>query len=494
MKEFKELSLLLGFTFLLMFIFSCKNRPIPTSERSSSDSIPEITLDVPDSISSIIKPYICVDSLIKAVKQNDTQLIKILLTNGCDINAKYKVNNWREDSPFRMAIWFCDTAMLQYMLDHGADPNLQLNNQQTPTHSAAGAEKEKFNLLLKYGGNVNTYTNGNSSTPLISAIQRNRIENIRTMISHSVHLDPDSSNGYNSALSAAISCENYEAIDLLIENGVNINAKFHSGMANDCVFCCPDSISVLHILIWKYLYGSDKEKLMNLLHRLISLGANLNVNINNECTPLELASTSGLTDIMKTLFTNGASINNALWKVSQMSNSDAVELLLSWNADIEKKDNYFESTPLIACITCCGDGLGDGIKNNDRIKTIELLLSHGANKFTQDREGNCFMDYLLMGAGNVYEHFINTGLISWEDMKIDKYGDYQFQKIVKLKAELFLMPNKNSPVIVSINENDTVTVKDGGWVIHEEETDKNIHWKQVRNKDTSGFIIQDYLK
>ncbi len=349
----------------------------------------------------------CSSKLFEAVKINDLRGIQKLVSQGCDLNN----TNRSGDTPFRQAIYYCDINTLEFMVENGADPNLASSRFSSPTHYAAGMATDKFRLLLDFGGEINTFNYRNFPTPLIWAIEENQIENIRIMLENGVVVDPDSSNNFNSALAFAISKGRFEVIDMFIEFGANLDITFSEGHSGDC-FCCPSEITLLHKIVYTYSYSDDKDSLSYLLVRFIKGGAHINKTNGQGLTPIDFAAYLNIPSLVEILIEYGANMNNSLHNASRLSNYETVKILLEKGSDPNLLDSYGE-TALISCITCCGDGMGAGIKIENRVKTIELLVDSGADPKIKDNHGKSFLDYCnLKSRSDIKKMLINHGYIT----------------------------------------------------------------------------------
>ncbi len=468
--------------FLLIVITSCSETSRSPNEIESQDTL--YFLETKSNSTNC--------DLLSAIKNNDSVLIKNLIINGCDINEIIQNGSHKEDSPFRQAVYYCDTLTLRFMLDHGAEPNLVLKGQMTTFHYSAGMEKEKFALLLEYGGDVNTFCNCNSPTPLLWAIKKNKIENVKTLISKGVIMNPDSINGFHSAFALAISYLRFEIIDLLIENGININAKF-SEISEDCI-CCPDQITVIHKIVSAISFVENKGELFGLLKKLIEHGADINVTNYYGQSPLDFASYGKNIDLVRFLIDNGSDYKNAIYHASKFSNYDVVKVLLEYKVD-PNIVLYNNETPLLASLTCCGDGFGEGITYDMRIKTIKLLLEAGADIHVKDNSGNSFYDIVKTGIYNVYEYFIQIGTMSWPD--IEFYCNCTFDEVRLVNTdtlEVKLQPNKNSPTLKYLYKNDTVFTTKQRFLIRENNSNTEISWKPIQVNNKRGYVLTDFLK
>ena len=226
--------------------------------------------------------------LYKAVDHNNTDLVRLLLENGANINAK---NKQRKTPPFK-------------------------SGERTSVNKASekllliAAEKNNFEmakLLLENGANVNFVPHdctqkrrGCYNMPLWEAIQNNNFEMAKYFIENGAIFK---NKGWKKMegwkpLEFAITQRNLPILQLLIDNGANANAeeyvlKYHNGM---------QSTFRVTILYTAVNYGNIEA-----MRLLIKSGANVNAEIlDGAKTILQEAVNQGNIEAVKILVENGA--------------------------------------------------------------------------------------------------------------------------------------------------------------------------------------------
>lgn len=97
-----------------------------------------------------------------AVKQRDLEIVKFLVESGADVN----IQDGSGFSPLYYAVVQNLFDISKYLLKHEANPNLQNNIGNAPLHQIAFKGKfELMDLLLENGANPNL-TNNNGLKPL----------------------------------------------------------------------------------------------------------------------------------------------------------------------------------------------------------------------------------------------------------------------------------------------------------------------------------------
>lgn len=121
-------------------------------------------------------------------------------------NDRTYVNKYSTDgfSPLSLAVFFNQTNIAKFLLENGADPNLQATNPSkvNALHSAVARENyELCKLLIEYGVNVNARQMQNV-TALHSAAHRGNLKLVMLLIAHGAEIILKMDNG-DTAISIA---------------------------------------------------------------------------------------------------------------------------------------------------------------------------------------------------------------------------------------------------------------------------------------------------
>ena len=305
-----------------------------------------------------------------AVKQHHTNIVALLLKFGADVNAQddYHI------TPLHGALegGGCIhghasriTETVQLLVNHGSSVQMRNKDGQTTLHLASlHGYPSIVALLLKLGADVDTRDN-DTMTPLLLASQRWVRNN-----------DDDS--------------RATKIVHLLVEHGASIHVRNWRGQ------------TPLHL--------ASQRGHSSIVAFLLKLGVDVDAQDHDAMTPLLLAPQEAFSDhhedlrITKTaqvLLEQGASVHmrnrkgqTPLHLASQHGHSSIVALLLKSGADVDAQDNYNE-TPLLLSPR---PGWGD-YKDSQTTKTAQLLLEHGANVRTQNKNGQTLL-HLASQHGN----------------------------------------------------------------------------------------------
>lgn len=132
-------------------------------------------------------------NLMKAVQHNDVARVKTLIADGANVNEL----DPNGDAPLVMASYLGHTAIVQLLLDAGADVTaVDPGMKATALHAAAYAGRtEAAALLIQYGIDINRQGPKNGYTALHDAIWENNIDTARVILEAGADLTLTSHSG-----------------------------------------------------------------------------------------------------------------------------------------------------------------------------------------------------------------------------------------------------------------------------------------------------------
>lgn len=315
----------------------------------------------------------CGEQLMNHSRKNDSTKVRELLESGCDANSLKEIAQNLYHCALRLGIHHPNSSIANLLLANGADPNIDLGRSMSPFHySAGGSPTETFNSLLEKGGDVNTLNlNSSYPTPLIWAISKGKIENIKLLVENGAIVNPTKLNGNTSPLHSAVSIKQFQITKYLLQNGANTNSKI-SQESGDCI-TCPSEISPIHIV------GTFKEDSLAKIFVDLLIAYNADLNIKNKLgqNVLTYMAPEGNARVAEYLIKKGVIISNTtMIRAASYQNFELLKVLIK-NGGNPNASAYEGATVLGSAISCCGDGFNDsGI--DGRLETIELLLKKGA--------------------------------------------------------------------------------------------------------------------
>jgi len=196
--------------------------------------------------------------LVNAVKQQDTQAVQQLLTDGVDVDgpqpdgatalhwtahwndldtaglllragANVNAANNKGVTPLALACENGTLAMVEKLLNGGADANAAQANGETALMTAArSGNVDVVRALLAHGGNVNATTNELGQTALMWAIAERNRDVARTLIESGANVRAQSKSGFT-ALMFAARLGDIEPARILLAAGADVNQTAAEG-------------------------------------------------------------------------------------------------------------------------------------------------------------------------------------------------------------------------------------------------------------------------
>jgi len=171
--------------------------------------------------------------LIKAIKENNIQIARMLIEVGANVN----IQNDYGDTPLIMATNKGGIYLVELLINAGADIDIQDTNGDTALLSAIYNDYEDItkmwiivNLLIDAGANVNIQDEYSGNTALINATKNDYKEIVKLLID--ANADVNIRNVYgDTALMFAAMKGNKDIVKLLIDAGANVNIKNYQGVS-----------------------------------------------------------------------------------------------------------------------------------------------------------------------------------------------------------------------------------------------------------------------
>ncbi|MCX5925366.1 MAG: ankyrin repeat domain-containing protein, partial [Candidatus Dependentiae bacterium] len=350
-------------------------------------------------------------------------------------------------------------------------PPVDIENKDGYTPLMLAVKKDKISdvrRLIKAKADVN-HTSANGLTPLICAAQSGHINNVKILLQHKA--DPNASEFLgNTPLMYAIAHNQVPLCKVLVESKADRELKNKYG---DTVLDLARKSGKSDQLL-RYLFNPDEQKdtysqgsndraltyiQQNNIKELSRLIAENNIDVNAEytdkTTPLFVAVHMDKPIIAKMLLEAQADPNHqntfgdtALMLAASTNNTDIVELLLTHNANphILKKDGF------TALLIAAQEG---------HIDTIEIFLKHGLNINNQENRFKASM--LMMAAEHGHLPLVNYLTMNNADISlVDSAGNNAFTIAVGannllIAQELFnagIKTNKTFDIFMGNNNGD----------------------------------------
>lgn len=202
------------------------------------------------------------------------EAVKLLLAKGADINQSFRYegkyadnpdNQWlRGWTPLMFAIhdWGATTDIIQYLLDHGANPKAVSANGETPLYvdfvvgNRLGNQVEIAKLLLAKGVDINGRVRDFGSVLHYAAMMGNS-KAIEDLLALGANINLPGNGGQTPLLTAIKSNDqSLETVRLLVENGADVNRGDVSGWTPLHEACSKGDLELVKYLVSK---GADKS-------------------------------------------------------------------------------------------------------------------------------------------------------------------------------------------------------------------------------------------
>jgi len=288
-----------------------------------------------------------------AIFNNDIETVKELISIGADINFKDKFGN----SAIQIAIFKKNQNVLKILFSNS---NLLLNipnfRGETPIFTIINicnySVIEKIIIidnLIKRGADIN-FEDNEGNTPLIYAIQNGSLPIIELLVENGANVNYVIKSKNKSVLTYAIELGELDIVKHLVKCGADVNFKNKNGVS-----ILGEAINNLKWEIFKFLVNNNVNNCMSgdfyekeIIEKVISnnrldilkflVTNNLNINIKDKDgnTPLSYAIKAKNSDIVKYLIEIGANVNN---KNNKGESYDDVNL--AYNSFMNKGYQYY---------------------------------------------------------------------------------------------------------------------------------------------------------
>lgn len=243
--------------------------------------------------------------------QTEIDVIKAL-ERGADINETRDRNNI---TPLFLACESGNLEVVDALLNNGADPLIHTQFDGGPIQIASkNGYLYIVQRLIQAGVDINNDTFG---TPLLYASQKGNIDILDFLLAEGADIN-HMSDGQLTALMMACVNGKTDAVDILLQAGADVNIIDEEGYSALGVVCSTGKIEIVDkLLVYGAIidiYDSDFPPLIsavyheniNIVDRLIQMGADINIESSQGDTPLHLAVNEMYLEIIMLLLENGA--------------------------------------------------------------------------------------------------------------------------------------------------------------------------------------------
>ncbi|XP_057337863.1 putative ankyrin repeat protein RF_0381 [Microplitis mediator] len=228
--------------------------------------------------------------LLNAVKKNQTNIVKLLLSKNFQVNySSKKLTN----SPLHWAVTNTNYEIIEMLLNNQADVNAKNQYGKTSLHLAIEKKNLKITeLLINFGADINALTN-HQETPLYIATNKLCLKMIKLLLNKQADVNAEAINGVT-PLFRAVDLQSREIVEYLLENGSNINFV--------CKSFWYDGYTPLHLAA-----ELGNEEIVKIL---LDRDANINAKTKNELIPIFVAAEKNHGNIVKVLLDHRAKLSS----------------------------------------------------------------------------------------------------------------------------------------------------------------------------------------
>jgi len=257
---------------------------------------------------------------INSVNSKNLNFTKYLIEIGADVNAKSE----RGYTPLNIAVFNQDIDTAKLLIKHGADVNINSSsNSNNLDYSIFRKNTELAKLLLENDADITNEKIATTIHPLVPAVASENFEIVKLLIEYGIDVNAKDSRGKT----AIFAIQSKKMAQLLINNGANINIR-ETGSGRTILF------------------NFIRRGNLDLVELLIENGADINIKNKSDSTPLFSAISKKREDIIRLLIESGVNVNlqgergytplamAALWE-----NLEVIELLIKNGADVNAQDN-----------------------------------------------------------------------------------------------------------------------------------------------------------
>jgi ankyrin repeat protein/L-ascorbate metabolism protein UlaG (beta-lactamase superfamily) len=251
-----------------------------------------------------------------------------IINKGADINLQSNIG-W---APIHLAIVVRGNELATKLINMGARVNVELETGTTPLHSAVSfGSTELVKMLLEHGADLDA-ENREGETAIHFAANPNTYDALVLVINEGADVKHRNNWGGHPLHNIAMRGTAYNNLKLFLDKGVDVNVKDNFGRtplfltswaenpdemskilimhgAHVNGYCTDEETGVCYPNFSTPLHGAVRHGKKDLAYNLVANGARVNVLDHEGHTPLHSAITGGDTEIVEYLIKNGAFLN-----------------------------------------------------------------------------------------------------------------------------------------------------------------------------------------
>ena len=204
-------------------------------------------------------------TLMLAVKSKNLELVKLLVEKGAKVNA---LSNYSKETALFEAAEENNYEIVKYLLEHGANPNIKNKYGEIVLHNLSDEDISIYKILVEHGADINI-KDDYGYTSLAMAAALSRIDAVKLFLDYNPDFSvcsKDGNNFFHMMMYWSLQHEvhgvsdsgcwivgdglNNELVELLVEKGVDINARNVEGLTPIQIACTskfdlPNDVEIL---------------------------------------------------------------------------------------------------------------------------------------------------------------------------------------------------------------------------------------------------------
>ncbi|KAF4844111.1 putative ankyrin repeat protein R863 [Colletotrichum siamense] len=255
-------------------------------------------------------------------------IVELLLSVGANVNVE--TSNY-EQTALEAASGGGHFNIVELLLSKGANVNVGASNSRRTALEAAseGGHINIVELLLSVGANVNAAASKSGRTALEVASEGGYFNIVELLLTAGANVNAGASNSGRTALEVASKGGHIDVVEILLFAGANVNAQPAQKHASRCHNALKavserdyqDDVELLlsreakvntqpaHEHMQTALQAAAKGGYIEIVQRLLSAGANVNINDSRYHNALRAASEGGHINVVELLLLAGANVN-----------------------------------------------------------------------------------------------------------------------------------------------------------------------------------------
>lgn len=353
-------------------------------------------------------------------------VVRTLIEYGADVNCR------GDATPLYLAARFSDNAdLVQLLIKHGADVDYYDDEGKSALTAAVRARSvDTAKVLLRYGADVNATGDDELLHKLSS--DPTDVEMLQLLLEHKAAVD--ATDHGMTPLAYAARAGNIAAARILLAHGASVNG--------------------IDSWLTPLYYAAYFSAKIELVRMLLEHGADASYRDDDKFTVVCAVVSIRNLEILRLLLEHGAKCRTEGWgplssAVADEDNTEMVEMLLKYGANIDERDSETNAAPLLTAI------------RNNHINISRVLLTRGADPYHRAR----FIDF------HTQEETLNALGLALKNQSLD---------MVNLLLEFGVVPDTDQEALLDQFLNEAAATDDKAKDLSTEQITSSLTYSRPR--------------